>query len=358
MPKILVANSDEGAQKKFVEALTSDGHTFSLCSNGESVRKAISGGAPDLVILDVDLPDLDVFEMVEILGDTTSGKGIPIIVVESDASEPLDQVQSGHSRFTWMGMSTGPEDLRNIIRAKLSGMNEGGQGKILVVDDDSNIRNALTHRLKREGYDTRMAHDGLEGLEALEDGPDLVLLDVAMPNLDGFGFLERMREESRFREIPVIVMTAHAHDADEVARGLSLGANDYVRKPFEWTELFARARTQLRIRELNRLVVEKQRDLAVIELAGAAAHEINNPLAVVMARLELILSHMKKGDEMFRPLNQIDQLVRRIAIVVEKMGQVRSYQVRNYCGGIDILDLEGASSQSAERGSNPNEQGE
>ena len=99
---------------------------------------------------------------------------------------------------------------------------------------------------------------------------------------------------------------------------MELSANDYVRKPFEWTELFARVQTQLRIREAHQLRVEKQRDLAIIELAGAAAHEINNPLAVVMARLELLLSRMDRSDRFYQDIQKIDNLVCRIAGVVEK----------------------------------------
>ena len=75
--------------------------------------------------------------------------------------------------------------------------------------------------------------DGAEGLERLKEAPDLVLTDVAMPKVNGFEFLDRMRSESRYREIPVIVMTARAGKAGDVARGLDLGANDYVRKPVE-----------------------------------------------------------------------------------------------------------------------------
>ena len=74
------------------------------------------------------------------------------------------------------------------------------------------------------------------------------------------------------------------------------------------------------MREVHQLSVEKQRDLAIIELSGAAAHEINNPLAVVMARLELILGRMEEGDSLYEDLHKIDGLVVRIAEVVKKMG--------------------------------------
>ena len=97
--------------------------------------------------------------------------------------------------------------------------------------------------------------------------------------------------------------------------------------------------------DAHRLTVEKQRDLAIIELAGAAAHEINNPLAVVMARLELMRERMDESNDLVGDVIQLNLLLERIAGIVKKMGQVRRYQVRHYCGGTNILDLDGASEE-------------
>ena len=85
--------------------------------------------------------------------------------------------------------------------------------------------------------------DGIEAFERLSDVPDLVLTDVDMPGLDGLGLVQRMRSTADYREIPVIIMTAHATAGEEAAEGLKLGANDYVRKPFDWQELSARVQT-------------------------------------------------------------------------------------------------------------------
>ena len=290
----------------------------------------------------VDLPGLDAFELVTLLQEIRDGAGVPLIVLQAEVDGASDSgKQAG---VTWMGYSTGPEEIRELVHNRLEEEGIGaGAHTILIVDDDLNIRQPLVKRLELEGYTVLSAQDGEEGLARLDEGPDLVLLDVGLPRLDGFGVLERMRASPEFREIPVIVMTAHARSVEEVSRGLELGANDYVRKPFDMKELTARVRTQLRVREANRLKVEKQRDLAIIELAGAAAHEINNPLSVVMARLELMLARMDGSEESFKDIQQMNELVHRIAGVVHKMGQVRRYQVQNYCGGINILDLDGAS---------------
>ncbi len=351
MAKILIANSNEAAQKRFMETLDPEGYALVLCEDGDSAQREIAQDLPDLVLTDVDLPGMDAFEMVQLLQDAVGGKGVPVIVVHSDLPDEEDgpSPEVKPSGFTWMGLSARPEDLRTMVRARLTAGEVGvTQGTILVVDDDVNIREPLEKRLEMEGYRVMTAVDGEEGLQRLEEDPDLVLLDVDMPRLDGFGVLERMRAEPRYRDMPVIVMTAHARSATEASQGLGLGASDYVRKPFDFQELLARVQTQLRIREIHRLMVEKQRDLAIIELAGAAAHEINNPLAVVMARLELILDSLDGSEPIHKDLEQVERLVHRIAGVVQKMSQVRRYQVQNYCGGVNILDLEGASDADAE----------
>jgi len=321
---------------------------FVLCENGDAVREALSHEMPDLVIADVDLPGMDAFELVQLLYDRTSDATVPLIVVHSGTAErdgaPLNDVTS----FTWMGLAAGPEALRTVVKAKLSvGPAPAESCRALVVDDEPAIRNAISARLKMEGYTVITAQDGQEGLDRLAERPDVVLLDVDMPEMDGFTVLERMRAEPDWRDIPVIVMTAHARSPEEVSRGLSLGANDYLRKPFDLLELMARVQTQLRLREAQRLAVEKNRDLAVIELAGAAAHEINNPLSVLMARLELKLSEEGTSEADRQHLEKMQALVFRIAEVVRKLSHVRRYQVQTYCGDVNILDLDGASEDDA-----------
>lgn len=119
-----------------------------------------------------------------------------------------------------------------------------GKRRILVVDDEDNLRTMLAAALKFEGYDVVQAADGREGLRALkEHRPDLVVLDVMMPELDGFGVLKRMREMGD--RTPVVFLTARDTSADAV-QGLGLGADDYLSKPFALEELVARVEAVLR----------------------------------------------------------------------------------------------------------------
>jgi DNA-binding response OmpR family regulator len=117
------------------------------------------------------------------------------------------------------------------------------RARVLVVDDDADIRGLLRELLGRAGYDVAESANGRDGLRTLySTSPDLVLLDVSMPELDGWQTLERIRDVS---DVPVIILTARAAELEKV-RGLKAGADDYVTKPFGRQELLARVEAHLR----------------------------------------------------------------------------------------------------------------
>src|SRR5450755_1459603 len=114
---------------------------------------------------------------------------------------------------------------------------------ILTADDDPQLLRLVARNLQLEGYDVITASDGKQALEQIETRiPDLVLLDVMMPKMDGFTVCHRVRE---FSSVPIIIVTARGQDQDKV-RGLDLGADDYLTKPFSVEELLARVRAVLR----------------------------------------------------------------------------------------------------------------
>ena len=116
---------------------------------------------------------------------------------------------------------------------------------VLVADDDADILALVTFRLERGGYEVVAANDGEEALRfALERAPDLAVLDVMMPKLDGYEVTTRLRQNERTRRMPVILLTARVQEAD-IARGFEVGADDYVKKPFSPQELGARVQAIL-----------------------------------------------------------------------------------------------------------------
>jgi DNA-binding response OmpR family regulator len=119
------------------------------------------------------------------------------------------------------------------------------QPLVLAADDDQDILDLVAFRLERSGYTVLQARDGEEALAlAIKEVPDLAVLDVMMPKLDGFEVTRRLRAEAATSRMPIILLTARAQDAD-VQRGFEAGADDYIRKPFSPEELRARVQAIL-----------------------------------------------------------------------------------------------------------------
>jgi two-component system alkaline phosphatase synthesis response regulator PhoP len=130
--------------------------------------------------------------------------------------------------------------VRRVVRG---GLNKGAEVKALIVDDDTDLLDVMTYALRREGYDVVGAADGLQAMERVRaDLPDIVVLDVRLPELNGFEVCRRIRHVS---DIPIIMLTARSEERD-ILRGLQLGADDYIVKPFSLKQLAARMEVVLR----------------------------------------------------------------------------------------------------------------
>ncbi len=115
---------------------------------------------------------------------------------------------------------------------------------VLIVEDEQNIVDILAFNLSRDGYDTMEAYDGVSGLQlALERNPDLILLDLMLPGMNGFEVCRKVRESGS--TTPILMLTAREEEADKVM-GLELGADDYITKPFSMRELLARVKANIR----------------------------------------------------------------------------------------------------------------
>ncbi len=154
---------------------------------------------------------------------------------------------------------------------------------ILIVEDDPIIRRTVDHALRRAGFTTRTSGDGVEALlMAQDEPPDLILLDLMLPGIDGFEFAERIRRTDR--EVAIIMVTALSQESDTV-RGLDAGADDYITKPFATEELLARVRANLR-RVRERAVLEENDTIEVGDLEIEPS-QLRVQVAGVPARLRL-----------------------------------------------------------------------
>ena len=150
---------------------------------------------------------------------------------------------------------------------------------LVVADDDPQLLRLMARNLQLEGFDVLAASDGQQALELIENhAPDLVLLDVMMPKMDGFTVCSRVRE---FSAVPIIIVTARGQDQDKV-RGLDLGADDYLTKPFSVEELLARVRAVLRRSEFT--TMEHRQGLQATTATGNLMVDYSQHLVMLNGR--------------------------------------------------------------------------
>jgi two-component system alkaline phosphatase synthesis response regulator PhoP len=139
--------------------------------------------------------------------------------------------------------------------------------KILLVDDEKDIVEFLQYNLEQEGFEVISANDGKEAVERLSEKPDLVVLDVLMPKMDGFEVCKKIRSMEDFKNTPVIFLTAKTAEIDEI-QGLNLGADDFIQKPISPRKLIARVKSNLRKNETikNETVVNSEINIGPVNI--------------------------------------------------------------------------------------------
>ena len=166
---------------------------------------------------------------------------------------------------------------------------------VLVVDDEADIRSLVRELLERAGHDVVEAGDGNEGLRAFfASRPDLVVLDVSMPGLDGWGMLERIRELS---DVPVVMLTAQAQELAKV-RGLRSGADDYITKPFGRQELLARVEANLRRQRSDADVPATYGDgFVTVDFAQRAVEVAGTPLSLTPLEFRMLAAFVRNSNQ-------------------------------------------------------------
>jgi len=200
---------------------------------------------------------------------------------------------------------------------------------ILVVDDQPINVQLLKRKLEREGLRVSAAYSGLEALDFVrKDKPDLILLDVMMPDMDGIEVCQRLQADEATRSIPVIFITARSSKEGKI-EGLNVGAVDYITKPIDLDETLARVQTQLRFVAINREMIDLQRRLVEARRAatiGAVtqgiAHNLNNLLGVVIGYLDLIKAYYDKPEQVQKNVHHVEEAVHRIVSIIKQLSSL------------------------------------
>lgn len=213
--------------------------------------------------------------------------------------------------------------------------------RLLVADDDPLQREVLAAQLTAWGHDTLLAESGTQAWDHLS-GPELprvALLDWMMPPPDGPELCRRLRaRESQDAGVYVILVTSK-NRTEDVAAGLDAGADDYITKPVDSVELRARLDVGLRVMALRQRLLDTERLRVLGEAAGAAAHEIRQPLALIQATVQLSQRDADMTGKRASRYESILDAVRRIDGIIESMASVDTYRTRRYVDDEDIIDF-------------------
>jgi signal transduction histidine kinase len=206
-------------------------------------------------------------------------------------------------------------------------------GHILVVDDNQTNRLTLSLGLQREGYTVATAENGVQALERLRAKPfDLVLLDIVMPDLDGYQVLEQMKNDSELQNVPVIVISA-VDEMESVIRCIAMGAEDYLPKPFDPVLLRARIGASLEKKRLRDQIERRNRELEEINtslvasnkeldaFARTVAHDLKNPLTTISFASTMLMreSAVLESDETLETVQMIYEAGQKAASIIEEL---------------------------------------
>ena len=181
------------------------------------------------------------------------------------------------------------------------------KAKILIVDDNVDTVELLTKRFHAEGYDTSEAYDGEQALQQVEEyQPDIILLDIMMPKIDGYEVSKRLKSYDNTKHIPIIMLSAKARVPDKI-KGLDLGADDYIVKPFDYRELSQRVKYWVtvkvevegrltKIRQLEKELIQSERLAAVGQTVASLAHYVKNILFGLKGGVYLVNEALKEDE--------------------------------------------------------------
>ncbi len=234
-PKILVVEDDRETALLLRRQLEAEGYNVLLAGNGQDALWLAREEQPQLITLDIMLPDVDGFLVLEQLKDHPVTAPIPVIIISM-----LGEVDKGYAlgAVDYVVKPFNEAQLLDSVRQALGLISredgaEPTRNDLLVVDDEPDIVSFLGQALSIHGYQIRSASNGLEALERIgELTPDLILLDLKMPGMDGYEVIRRLKRDEATRGIPIIVITASPVDKErDKVRVLGMGVSRYMSKP-------------------------------------------------------------------------------------------------------------------------------
>lgn len=224
-------------------------------------------------------------------------------------------------------------------------MLEATPATVLIVDDDIPIATFLMELLSDEGYRVHAIHRGGQVLdEVARLTPDVVLLDVNLPDMSGYDVCRQLAASKATIDLPILLMSGIDRDPGQMARGLNMGGFDFIVKPFHNDELLARVRVLVRLRRLQQRLVEQERMRVMVETAGAMSHELGQPLSAASGLVQLMLAENTFTPDQLADLQAVSAAIQRMIEIVRNLQGLQQYVTKPYLAetGTNILDIERA----------------
>ncbi|MFN4110825.1 MAG: response regulator [Ignavibacteria bacterium] len=199
--------------------------------------------------------------------------------------------------------------------------------KILVIDDRPDNVYYLQSRLQKENFFVVPAFSGPEGIEkAKTQKPDLILLDIMMPGMDGYEVCKILSNDEETKDIPIILVTAKV-ESNDVAEGLKVGAFDYIKKPFDKVELIARINSALRYAEMKKKSIQQEKYQIFEATVFTANHEIKQPLTIMSLAINSIKRELQKDqinkNLVLEKINYLEDGIKKITAVLNRLNAIK-----------------------------------
>ena len=297
--RILVVDDHPATATTLARAISQLGTNLDVMSatSGMDALEKVEGGSVDVLITDLMMPKMNGLELIERLQAHPVGRPTYTILITAYDVPGLKETARRLKVNETMLKPVHPQQICRAIEKMLettsrvqepASVRKSHLFKILIADDSQDNLTLMSRYVQNEGYGFITASNGVETLEKVRsEMPDLVLLDVNMPNKDGFEVLAEIRKDPTVGHIPVIIFTAARLNPMDMQEGLNLGADDYIVKPFDRRELFARIRAKLRVKEAEDIIRKRNRELSILPEIGkelSARFDLNELLSIILRR--------------------------------------------------------------------------